>query len=344
MWYDFAMEREDKHMKDKIKVNISVFEKNFKMAKKAYVLNSSMEAAGCASAFIGDTEPVSEDSFLRAKLVVKKSTGILSTLGRGNAKQIVAATVASEANPQEAMNTIARIHKKLDSKFFNSDYLVLSAIMIFKNCDPSEYDAVIDRTRKIYTLVRKKHPMITSREDLVNITLMALSGQQPEYIFEKSEQYFEALKKYYRLKNKIQSIALMLSVFDNPPIEQAAFARDTQEKLKDFGVRFDSYGLPIIGAISSIVSRSDMDMVCATIRDVSNELKKIHGMGSMGAGKRIRNMIATAIVIDAYASGKDSKVKNSVSSAIISAIIAVEIAVIVAATSAAAASSASASS
>lgn len=330
-------------MKEKINVNISVFEKNFKMAKKAYVLNSSMEAAGCASAFIGDSEPVSEERFLRAKLVVKKSTGVLSTLGRGNAKQIVAATVASEADPQEAMNTIARIHKKLDSKFFNSDYLVLSAIMIFKNCEPSEYNEVIDRTRKIYTLVRKKHPMITNREDLVNITLMALSGQQPEYIFEKSEQYFEALKKHYRLKNKIQSIALMLSVFDSSPIEQAALARDTQAKFKDYGIRFDTYGLPIVGAISALVARSDLDMVCATIRDVSDELKKIHGMGSMGAGKRIRNMIATAIVIDAYASGKDTKVKNSVSSAIVSAIIAVEIAAIAAAT-AAAASSASASS
>ena len=335
--------REDKHMKEKINVNISVFEKNFKMAKKAYVLNSSMEAAGCASAFIGDSEPVSEERFLRAKLVVKKSTGVLSTLGRGNAKQIVAATVASEADPQEAMNTIARIHKKLDSKFFNSDYLVLSAIMIFKNCEPSEYNEVIDRTRKIYTLVRKKHPMITNREDLVNITLMALSGQQPEYIFERSEQYFDALKKYYRLKNKIQSIALMLSVFDSSPIEQAALARDTHAKFKDYGIRFDSYGLPIVGAISALVARSDLDMVCATIRDVSDELKKIHGMGSMGAGKRIRNMIATAIVIDAYASGKDTKVKNSVSSAIVSAIIAVEIAAIAAAT-AAAASSASASS
>ena len=44
-------------------------------------------------------------------------------------------------------------------------------------------------------------------------------------------QYVEALKKYYRLKNKIQSIALMLSVFDNPPIEQAAFAREIMEKI-----------------------------------------------------------------------------------------------------------------
>ena len=331
-------------MKEKINVSISVFEKNFKMAKHAYVLNSSMEACGCASAFIGDTEPMNEDRFLRSKLVVKKSTGILSTLGRGNARQIVAATIAAEEDPQNAMNTIAEIHRKLDKKFFNSDYLVLSTIMIFKNCKASEYDEVIARARKIYTLERKEHPMITSREDLVNITLMALSGIEPESVVAKAEQNFEALKTYYHLKNKIQYLSCMLSIFNGFPAELAKAAKETQETLKSYGIRFDSYGMPIVGAISALVKKQDIDMVCATIRDVGERLKKIRGMGSMGAGKRIRNMIATAIVLDAYTADAGNSVRNSVSAAIISAIIAAEIACIVAASAAASASAASASS
>jgi hypothetical protein len=331
-------------MKEKINVSISVFEKNFKMAKHAYVLNSSMEACGCASAFIGDTEPMNEDRFLRSKLVVKKSTGILSTLGRGNARQIVAATIAAEEDPQTAMNTIAEIHRKLDKKFFNSDYLVLSAIMIFKNCKESEYNEVIARTREIYTLERKAHPLITSREDLVNITLMALSGIKPESVVARAEQNFEALKSYYHLKNKIQYLSCMLSIFDGLPQDRAVLAKDTQQCLKTYGIRFDSYGMPIIGALSALVARQDLDTVCASIRDTSERLKKIRGMGSFGAGKQIRNMIATAIVIDAYTSDSTGKIKNSVSSAIISAIIAVEIACIVAASAAASASASSASS
>ena len=330
-------------MKEKINVSISVFEKNFKMAKHAYVLNSSMEACGCASAFIGDTEPMNEDRFLRSKLVVKSSTGILSTLGRGNARQIVAATIASCADPKQAMDTIAKIHRKLDKKFFNSDYLVLSAIMIFKNCKESEYDEVIARTRKIYSLERKAHPMITGREDLVNITLMALSGIEPESVVARAEHHFGALKEYYHLKNKIQYLSCMLSIFDGFPSEMAKSAKETHEALKSYGIRFDSYGMPIIGAISALVKRQDMDMVCASIRDVSERLKKIRGMGSMGAGKRIRNMIATAIVIDAYTADMNSTVRDSVSAAIISAIIAAEIACIVAASTAASASAASAS-
>lgn len=330
-------------MKEKINVSISVFEKNFKMAKHAYVLNCSMEACGCASAFIGDTEPADEDRFLRAKKIVKSNTGFLSTLGHGNAKEVVAATVCASEDPKDAMNKIAYIHKKLDKKFFNSDYLVLAAVMIYRNCDPSNYEQVIDRTRKIYTMIKKAHPMITGREDLTNITLMALTGIDPRSICDRCEMDFEALKKHYVLKNNIQYLACMLSVFDGAPEELAAYAKTTQQTLKSYGVRYDSYGLPIVGAISALVPKSDLEMVCASIRDVADRLKKIRGMGSLGAGKRIRNMIATAIVIDAYTDDADAKVRSSVSAAIISAIISAEIAAIVAATAAASAAAASSS-
>lgn len=339
----WTTESEDTNMKDKINVSISVFEKNFKMAKHAYTLNSSMEAAGCASAFIGDTEPVSEDQFLRAKLIVKKNTKILSTLGHGNARQIVAAAVSTSVDPEKAMKKIAEIHRKLDKKFFNSDYLVLSAVMIYKNVSEDRYEEVIDRTRKIYSLMRKDHPMITGREDLINVTLMALTNVAVEAITYRCEQDFQALKKHYHLKNNIQYLAGMLSIFDGAPDELAEGAKETQKNLKEHGVRFDAYGLPIIGAISALISKADRDLVCRQISEVSDRLKSIRGMGSWGAGKRIRNMIATAIVIDAYAEDKDSRIRASVSAAIVSAIIAAEMAAIVAASAAASSAAASSS-
>ena len=305
-------------MKNKINVSISVFEQNFKMAKHAYVLNSSMEACGCASAFIGCTEPADEERFLRAKKTVKQNTGVLSVLGRGNAKQVLAAAIAAAPDPDSAMSQISMIHTKLDKKFLNSDYLVLSAIMIYKNCEPSEYDSVIERTREIYKLIRKDHPLITGREDLPNCTLMALSGMEPSVIANRCEADFKALRKHYVMKNNIQYLACMLSIFDGEPEERAFLAKKTQKDLRAHGVRFDSYGLPIIGAISAIVEQKDMELVCDTIRHVSDELKSIRGMGSLGAGKRIRNMIATAIVLDAYTEEESPKVRSSVSAAIIS--------------------------
>ena len=327
-------------MKNKIQVSLSVFEENFKMAKHAYALNSSMEACACASAFIGDTEPCGEERFQIAKSVVKNETRIFSTL-RGNARQVLAAALCGTKDPTDAMRKIDRIYKLLDKKFFDSDYLVLSAILIYKSVEPSEYETVVARTREIYKKIKKDHRWITGSEDVTNCVLMALTGIDTTSIAIRCEEDFQALRKYYRMKNKIQYLACMLSVFDGNPEEMAERTKKTDTELRDNGIRFESQSMPIVAAMAALVSPADLGMVCASIREVSERLKKIRGMGSLGSGKNIRNMVATAIVMDAYTSESREKIASSISAAIISAIIAAETAAVCAAVCATTAATAS---
>ncbi|MBO4688754.1 MAG: DUF4003 family protein [Clostridiales bacterium] len=125
--------------------------------------------------------------------------------------------------------------------------------------------------------------------------------------------------------------------------KKAEAVEQTRRILKEYGVNFDSNAYSIVAAIAMIVDKSDRSLVCGHIAEVSAKLKSIRGMGALGAGKRIRNMIATAIVIDAYADGKDATAKNSAISAIISAVIAAEIAAICAIIAASAAASSASS-
>ena len=331
-------------MLTKIETNMKVFAENFKAAKKAFVLNSSMEASACAAAFIGEEQPVTADQLKDAKHLLSKNTGLLSTLGHGNARQVVSAVLAKDPDPDLAMKRIAQIHKALDKKFFNSDYLVLAATIIYQNSKPEEYDQVVARTRQIYKRLRADHPMLTGREDLANCALMALSGYDPGKITETCEQDFQYMKKSYVLKNKVQYLSCITSLFDGAPDEKDAAVDETRKLLKEYGVRFDTNAYSIVGALAMIVDKPDRSLVCGHIAEVSSKLKSIRGMGSLGAGKKIRNMIATAIVIDAYADGGDDKAKNSAISAIISAVIAAEVAAICAAVAASSAAAASSSS
>lgn len=327
-------------MKNKIQVSMSVFEENFKMAKKAYALNSSMEACACASAFIGNTTPCDEERFKIAKDVVKSETRIFSTL-RGNAKQVLAATLCGTKDPTDAMHKIDRIYKLLDKKFFDSDYLVISAILIYKSVESAEYESVVSRTREVYKKIKKDHRWITGSEDVTNCVLMALTGIDPTSISIRCEDDFQALRKYYRMKNKIQYLACMLSVFEGNPDELAEKTKKTDVELRDNGIRFESQSMPIVAAMAALVNPGDLGLVCGTIREVSDQLKKIRGMGALGSGKNIRNMIATAIVMDAYTSESQEKISSSISSAIITAIIAAETAAICAAVAASSAAAAS---
>ena len=328
-------------MLNRIDRSIAIFEENFRAAKSAYVLNTSLEASACASAFIGQDHSVSLEHLRDAKKIVRSNTRLFSTLGRGNASQVVAATISMSPDPHAAMDSIRKIHKALDKKFFNSDYLVLAATMIYKNCEPQDYDRMIARVREIYTLLRRDHPMITGREDLANCVLMAISEYSPDQIARRCEEDFQALRSFYRLKNRIQYMACISSVFDGRSDEKASRISSAQKALRQEKIRFNGDAFSIIAAVAMLVREEDIEKVAEIISDTSRKWKNIRGMGAMGAGKRIRDMIACAIVIDAYANDSNGQVRDTAISAIISAIIAVEVAIISSAAAASAAAAAS---
>lgn len=318
-----------------MKNRLDVFAENYRIARESFSFNSSMEACGCASALIGRPVPVTKEELLAAKELVKKKTGVLSTFGRGSASQPLIATIAVDPDREYAFEQMLRIYQMLDKRFIDSDYLVVAAIMIYKNARPVEYEHIVARTRQIYELIRKDHPMITGREDIVNCTLMALSDIAPEILRERCEENFMALKKYYRSRNNIQYMACMLSIFEGDPDTMAARVSKTSFTLRSLKVSVESCSFPVVAAISALVGEHDLEEVCRAIAKVSDRLLEIRGMGPWGAGKAVRNMVAEAIVIDAYmesanSSDAPSKVGNSVSAAIVSSIIAAETAMIVA--------------
>ena len=328
-------------MNNKVKLNMEIYEENFKIAKKAFLLNSNLEASACAAAFIGASEPTTEEDLKSAKKYLYKNTSALSTLGRGHARQVVAGTLAMSGDPEDALSKIKTIHKALDKKFFNSDYLVLAATIIYKSCKTSEYDRVIKRTREIYKLLKKDHPFLTGREDIANCAMMAISDIDTEKLSLYCESDFKAIKKEFFGKNKIQYLACVSSVFEGESEDKAKKIRKTYEMLKSEGVRFDSDAFSIISAIAMIVDDADKKAVIKKIKDTSDDLKNIRGMGPLGTGKRIRNLIASAIVIDAYAKGSNSAAASTAVNAIITAVITAELVAIAAASAAAASAAAS---
>ena len=329
-------------MEKKIKLNVEVFEANYKIARSAFFLNSGLEASACASAFIGDPQPTTEAAMKEAKAILKRNTKFFSTL-KGNAMQVVVATLAQSSDPEDTLEKIKMIHKGLDKKFFDSDYLVLAAVMIYKSARESEYDYYIKRTREIYKLLRHDHPFITNSEDITNCVIMALSDVDVNKLAEVTEEAFAALKKKFLSSNKVQYMACIAGVFNGSASEKADIIRNTYDMLKAEGVRFDTEAFAIVAAIGMLVREEDKKAVIKRIDKLSGELKNLHGLGPLGAGKRIRNTLASAIVLEAYTGG-DTKARSAVINAIIATIIAIEVACCATASSAAASSASYASS
>lgn len=329
-------------MKNRLNLNIKVFEENMENARKAFVLNSSLESSAYASTFIGDKDPTSSETLKNAKKVLKNKSKLFSSLLWSNAGNAVIATVARSEDPEYTIEQLTLIHKMLNKLFMDSDYLVLAATMIYNSCKPSEYESIVRKTREIFLAVRKDHPFITGSEDITNCVLMALASIDPKISAANCEANFNALKSVFSGSNKIQYMAGILTVFDGDPLEKAKKVRKVSDMFKARNFRFDSISHSAVAAIAMIADDYELEEVVDTIAATSDLLKKVRGMGALGVGKDIRTLIAMAMVIDAYTNGSDSKIKDSAMSAIVSAIIEAEeaaIAAAIAASSAAASSS-----
>ena len=171
--------------------------------------------------------------------------------------------------------------------------------------------------------------------------MMAISGIDITQLAVDTEDSFKALKKHFFGKNKIQYMACILSLFDENADTKAEKTRAMRDLLKSEGVRFNSDSYSIVGAVAMIVDDKDKKRIAKEIKATSDDIKSIRGMGPVGTGKRIRNLVAAALVLEAYSHG--SEASTLAVNAIITAIIIAEAAAVAAASSAAASSAAASS-
>ena len=327
-------------MRKELQRKCDVFIENFKTAKKTYKFDGSLPA--CTSAVVLNTDkPTDASKFREAKDIINKNTHLLSTLGHGNARQVVMAAIAKSDDPEEAFENIKKIHKMLDDLFMNSDYLVVAAVSIYEYCEPKEYAGAVKRTREIYKKMKKEHPIVTASEDIPSCVSMACCGKQPAEITRHCEDIFRCLKPHYFSKNNVQFLATMLSVFDGEAQEKADRAVFVHKALKEEKFKFDGYALAAEGVISFVVQGCDVRTAIEEMKEVEVYLKKTRGLG-MSIGTRIRRLLAACIVMKDYAQ-VDSEVNGAAINSIITTIIAQEMAMLacIAATSAASASAAS---
>jgi len=331
-------------MNERIRNNCDVFIENFKTAKKTYKLDGSLAACASALSLIGSSDPVGAERFSEAKKIINSNTHIFSTLGRGNARQVVMAAIAKSEDPEYAFSEIKKIHKMLDDLFLNSDYLVMAAVGIFSYSDSKKYEGAVKRTREVYKLIKKDHPFLTDSEDIPFCASMACCGKSPKEVTVHCEDIFRLLKPHYFSKNNIQSLACILSVFDGDAESKADRSVKVHKALKEQGFKFEGMSLPAEGVLAYVFEEDEIVPVIYEMKEAEKYLGAVRGLGNLAIGKKMRRVIAAAIVLETYSKKFGKNISDAAVRSIISTIIAQEMAMIACATSTAAASAAAASS
>lgn len=293
------------------------FIENYNTAKKLFRLDGNYAAISYAAFLLSKDKAVTEERLSEAKKLLgtyaKGFINIKNTL----AKEVAAAAVADSTDPDHAAQKINEIYSSLRKIATGSDFFGVPAAIIYKNARPLEYDDVIERVKAVYNGIKKHHPLITSYEDVLACTLMALSGKPVEEVVQDSEECFDIIKKEYLSGNNAQTVACLLSVFDGTSAEKCEKAISASKTLKKAKISFDDRSLASLAAITMIVKEEDLQSYISDIGEISEKLKSVRGLGNLGVGKKFRNMLSAAIVAVAYSEKNNINMQGATVSSII---------------------------
>lgn len=232
------------------------------------------------------------------KDLIKNSSSIFSNF-RGNNLLTTATNLSLESNPSESFNEIITIYNKLKQLFFNNQFLVLAAQVIYNARNKVNVNETIENTRIAYDMMKKNHWFLTNSEDISLCAMIATTSTNLEETFMEVEQCYNILKQEtFWASNNVQALSHILSFSKDPVKVRCEKVLNLNKALKNYGIPLKHYALPILG-VAAIVT-DDYDTLAKDILETDQYLKRQSGFGSFSLGYTVRSMISAAITCSQY--------------------------------------------
>ena len=172
------------------------FMENKERIRVAFAWENSYLHPVCAALFINQRQIADTDWMKRCKGILEEHTGAFSGF-RGIAKLSMISYLALDGSPERRMQKALMVYDAMKEHFFSSQYLSVASMMISGMAEKDRYEEIARRTRRIYDLMRKEHPFLTSSEDSVFAALLALSEKSDEEVIRETEDCYRLLKEQF---------------------------------------------------------------------------------------------------------------------------------------------------
>lgn len=281
------------------------------------------------------------------KDLIKGNTSVFSNF-RGNNLLTTATNLSLEAFPEETLKELIEINDKLKNEFWGSQYLILSAWVIYNAKDKFPVDESIRNMKIAYDIMKKNHFFLTGSDDYTSAAMISTTSYNIEKTLEEIEECYDILKSNgFWAGNNLQSLSHILSLGNGTPIEKCNKVIALNKILKENKVAIKYYSLPLLGVATFVTD--DYESFCNHYIGTIKELKSQKGFGSFSLTAEVRNMIAAALVCSKYVDElsmleiDNSKIIETTNNTALTIVIAMQAAATAAAASAAAAASSSSS-
>ncbi|MDO5560902.1 MAG: DUF4003 family protein [Oscillospiraceae bacterium] len=285
-------------MRESLQSRTKLFVENRQKIKSAFILENIYMYP--LSAFMYAQRGLDADvsAIKNSADLIRQKTGLFSNF-RGTSKLAVATVMSLTEDPKSRIDRMLSIYNKLRKVFPGSEYLTVAALVISDITDEQIEDQLIMRTKSLYNMMKKNHPLVTSGDDYTLAALLAKSDTDDITIMEMSEKCFDILKKEFLSSNAVAALSNVITLGGTRMQENCQRAIDIFEGLKARGIKYGTgFELPALGVLS--ILDIDIDSIIEDICETDEVLKKENGFGALGIGSRQRIMYCAALAMCDY--------------------------------------------
>lgn len=285
------------------------FIKNRDAVKSAFKFDSSYIHPVCAIMFLNGRKTVDSSALKDNARLLKEKVGAFSSL-RGISRPVIISAIAMDSDPEAKLQRLIKAYASLREHFSYGDHLPVAAVVISEECEEKDFDTVSERSREIYELMKREHPLITCNEDVVFSVLLAISGKIPSDAVIEVERCYKKLKERFFSSNAVQSLAHVLALCEGAADDKCEKTIKLFELLKESKMKYGTdQELATLGVLAMLPT--DAADIVKHMSEVSDFLSSQKGYGIFGVGKQVRLMHAGMIITSAYLSDKVHTVSDA---------------------------------
>lgn len=281
-------------MNDQMLKNCTLLTDNRELVKSVFTWDSGLMHLACAAIYVSKGKQVNVPVLRECKELLSQKVGVFSNF-RSTARSPIVSMLAVSEDPERTLKYGLQVYQLLKKEFWSSSYLPLTAMVIAQMADPSQYESIASRTKKIYNLLKSNHPFLTSQEDSANCALLALSDKPDHELINDMESCYQLLRPNFFSSNAIQSLSHVLALDQRNVAEKCKKTMELFNGLKYEGYKYGTYyELPTLGVLA-LIDGSKEKMIKEII-EVNNWLSHQKGFGFFSSISSKQRLMYAGIV------------------------------------------------
>ena len=290
-------------MNSVLKERVELLAKNREVFAKNFKWSHALVYPVAGLIYTGEGKLADKVKLSESKKILTKNAGCFSSF-RNNLYAAVVSKMSLSDNPSEYLERAKKAYDELKrGRVFGTDYIALTALGLADLQEGIRVEEIIDKTKKIMHDMNKIHPILTDDDDMVLVSLLAMTTDPVEKIVEDTESCYLIMKNKFHDLNAVQSLSHVMALQEGPSIKKCEKVEALFDAFKALKRRFPTdMALPTLGALVGI----DMDpqALASEIVEAADYLKTFKGFGSFSMGNRTRLVLASLLACECFAEDK----------------------------------------